>query len=674
MMAPGTSFEKNVFSYVDSEVESLTQDITQFLKKNDKSADKFRQLSKSLYDGLKRDERCLDFQSAEDLDQLIVEEFDDEQIWQELELRNEPLFNVALAAVARLGAKTDLDFGIELEKESANGDEELHDEEVKMGSEDEDLDKDEELGLEAQAAHGNKKSKEGSVFSPAPRRKALHKTAVDDNFFSLGALEEFLNSEDQREQRKMNKKRQSEPELEKSESEDDEWVDYYGNFTSDDEGCEAKYEDFFDPIVDLRELENQEKEKDNDDPASCKLKASEGRKSVRFIDEEVSETEDDDKSGDDYDGYSKTEMDEKDNNYDLRDAEDEDVENNELEGALKTTRDLFKDSDDNKTEDENKMSTFEKNEKKLRERITKLEEVRLAEKGWQMRGEVSAKNRPENSLMEEHLDFDHQTRQAPQITRTLTQKLEDWILQRIKDKAWDDVVRKVKPTEEVFEFRRRLTLDQEKSKVGLAEVYEQEFLKMKEGEKEATNPEYDEIKKLMGALFKQLDALSNYHFMPRPAQAELKLINNLPTIAVEEVAPATVSDATMLAPEEIREKPKREVLAKDERSKTDKNRERRLKKIHQRRKRFFEEEKQKKRAERDLKFRERLERKTARENLRNSTNTKVLKTPKERDSGLKSSTKFFQRLEDQLINQVDAKKKAQKQRELKRVRVGSLKL
>lgn len=76
----------------------------------------------------------------------------------------------------------------------------------------------------------------------------------------------------------------------------------------------------------------------------------------------------------------------------------------------------------------------------------------------------------------------------------------------------------------------------------------------------------------------------------------------------------------------LQEKPKREVLAKDERSKTDKNRERRLKKIHQRRKRFFEKEKQKKRAERDLKFRERLERKTARENLRNSTNTKVLKT------------------------------------------------
>lgn len=67
-------------------------------------------------------------------------------------------------------------------------------------------------------------------------------------------------------------------------------------------------------------------------------------------------------------------------------------------------------------------------------------------------------------------------------------------------------------------------------------------------------------------------------------------------------------------------------MAKGERSETDKNRERRLKRMHQRRKREFEEEKQKKRAEKDPKFRERFERKTARETLRTSTNTKVLKT------------------------------------------------
>lgn len=44
-------------------------------------------------------------------------------------------------------------------------------------------------------------------------------------------------------------------------------------------------------------------------------------------------------------------------------------------------------------------------------------------------------------------------------------------------KVWDDVVRKEKPKEEVFEYKKRLTLDHEKSKLSLAEVYEQEYLK-----------------------------------------------------------------------------------------------------------------------------------------------------------------------------------------------------
>lgn len=119
-------------------------------------------------------------------------------------------------------------------------------------------------------------------------------------------------------------------------------------------------------------------------------------------------------------------------------------------------------------------SSFEKRQEKLKEKIKSLEEEAVFVKPWQLGGEISAMKRPENSLLEEFLQFDHVMRQPPVITEEVSRKLEDVILQRVKDKAWDDVERKAKPKNtDPYEFKKKLILDEAKSKKSLSQIYEQ---------------------------------------------------------------------------------------------------------------------------------------------------------------------------------------------------------
>jgi U3 small nucleolar RNA-associated protein MPP10 len=55
-------------------------------------------------------------------------------------------------------------------------------------------------------------------------------------------------------------------------------------------------------------------------------------------------------------------------------------------------------------------SSLEMRQERLQVRLVQLEEQALAEKPWQMKGEVSASSRPQNSLLEEVVEFDLTTR------------------------------------------------------------------------------------------------------------------------------------------------------------------------------------------------------------------------------------------------------------------------
>jgi U3 small nucleolar ribonucleoprotein component len=90
-----------------------------------------------------------------------------------------------------------------------------------------------------------------------------------------------------------------------------------------------------------------------------------------------------------------------------------------------------------------RLSSFERSQKVLKEQISALEsENVLSEKPWSLRGEINARQRPSDSLLEEAVDFDNLSRPTPQITEERSEEIEDIIKRRISEAAWDDVVRK----------------------------------------------------------------------------------------------------------------------------------------------------------------------------------------------------------------------------------------
>jgi U3 small nucleolar RNA-associated protein MPP10 len=68
---------------------------------------------------------------------------------------------------------------------------------------------------------------------------------------------------------------------------------------------------------------------------------------------------------------------------------------------------------------------------------------------------------------------------APVITTETTDSIEDLIKQRIRDKVFDDVERKKKTQngDEAQTYKKEILLEHEKSKMSLAQVYEQEYMK-----------------------------------------------------------------------------------------------------------------------------------------------------------------------------------------------------
>jgi len=168
-------------------------------------------------------------------------------------------------------------------------------------------------------------------------------------------------------------------------------------------------------------------------------------------------------------------------------------------------------------------------------------------------GEASSKSRPMNALLEEELEVEYASKPVPIITPDTTQSLEEKIKARIVDSAFDDVIRR-QASETQKPRPRRVEMDDSKSGKSLVEVYEQEYMasNTKSVDKPVETPEsHKEIAAIFTKLCGDLDALSNFHFTPRAPKQSVEVVVSAPAITVEEVMPASTSNASLLAPTEV---------------------------------------------------------------------------------------------------------------------------
>ncbi|KAI1501449.1 U3 small nucleolar ribonucleoprotein complex, subunit Mpp10 [Biscogniauxia marginata] len=237
-------------------------------------------------------------------------------------------------------------------------------------------------------------------------------------------------------------------------------------------------------------------------------------------------------------------------------------------------RDLFEDESEREDSDDalsdvsagdpkSRRSAHERRQAKLAEEIRKLEAASVAKKEWVMAGEARANDRPMNSLLDEDLDFEHVGKPIPVITTEVSESIEDMIKRRILAQEFDEVIKRRPDSSEFSSNARRglVDLDDSKAKQSLAEIYEEEHTKntnpntyvSKSDEK--LQKEEKEIEHMWKDISARLDALSSWHYKPRPAAPSLTVVSDIATISMEDAQPTTAQGVNggdnTLAPQEI---------------------------------------------------------------------------------------------------------------------------
>ncbi|KAF8168067.1 U3 small nucleolar ribonucleoprotein complex, subunit Mpp10 [Crassisporium funariophilum] len=410
------------------------------------------------------------------------------------------------------------------------------------------------------------------VHHTSPRKKnRASASELDDGFFNLA---EFNADTERAEARSSSKGRLADDD----ESDEDMDVDLFtsvdplDNFDENDlenDPDEPFYRDFFEPPRSSSNANKNTKIKTKTKPQSNtvrfheqvrvrEIKATGKNKSLHDDDDDDDESENDEDldHGDEHPDF--------DSEWNEAISEDEDSSDSESEVAgnqpintetiERIKHDLFAEAEEEVQDD---LTTHERRLASLREQIAELESANVAKKDWVLMGEAGSRQRPQNSLLEEDLEFDRVMKAVPVITEDAVHSLEETIKARILEGRFDDVLR-LRPLEDKpFLPSKFFELQDSKSTQSLAQIYESDYIASQSGGATSDDldgklkKEHDEVTLLWEKICGKLDALCNAHFVPKQPKATISTVSNASTATLESALPTTKSTATMLAPEEV---------------------------------------------------------------------------------------------------------------------------
>jgi U3 small nucleolar RNA-associated protein MPP10 len=255
-------------------------------------------------------------------------------------------------------------------------------------------------------------------------------------------------------------------------------------------------------------------------------------------------------------------------------SEPEDVEADLEIAKADVRRDLFDEvSDQDGSEDalsevdpsdpKSRKSAHERRQAKLKEEIRRLEAASVAKREWTLSGEARAADRPMNSLLEEDLEFERTGKPVAEITAEVSESIEELVKRHILAREFDEAIRRRPDSLGTPADTRRgaFELDDSKPQQSLAEMYEEEHVKAHNPDTyvskadEKMRKEEKEIEVLWKEVSAKLDALSSWHYKPKPAAPSLTVVSDVATVAMEDAQPTTASGInggeSMLAPQEI---------------------------------------------------------------------------------------------------------------------------